>query len=76
MARTKEAQRRAAAEEVCWSLMLMMELGGLEKIDLGWRKVLGDPFGKWAELCVATGHMRDEHGDAEEVLAAAQQVGL
>lgn len=79
MARTKEAQRRAAAEEVCWSLMLMMELGGLEGIDMGWRRMLGDPLEKWAKLCEETGQMKaddePEHGDEHEVLVRAQRVG-
>jgi hypothetical protein len=79
MARTKEAQRRYAAEEVCWSLMLMMELGGLEQIPLEWRKLLADPLEKWAKLCEETGQMKadtePEHGDEPEVLARAQRVG-
>lgn len=79
MARTKEAQRKIAAEEVCWSLMIMMELGGLEGIPLEWRKQLGDPLEKWAKLCEATGLMKGdddpEHGDEAQVLVNAQRVG-
>ena len=56
MARTKAAQRRLAAEEVCWALMLMMQLGLLE-IPVGDRKILAEPMEKWAKLCVETGEM-------------------
>lgn len=57
MAKTKAAQRRDAAEEVCWTLMLMMELGGLE-IPMEWRKFLSPPMDKWADLCVQTEVMK------------------
>lgn len=57
MAKTKAAQRRDAAEEVCWCLMLMMQLGGLE-IPVEWRKFLGPSMDRWADLCVETGEMK------------------
>lgn len=57
MARTLEAQRRAAAEEVCWALVVMMGLGGLE-IPMEWRKYLGNVMDPWVELAVQTGKMK------------------
>lgn len=53
MSKTKQARRRDQAEEVCWSIMLMMELGGLE-IPMEWRPILADPMGEWARLATET----------------------
>lgn len=58
MAATKQAQRRSAAEEVCWALMLMVNLGGLDGMDLDWRKYLADPLLSWCDLAVATGELK------------------
>lgn len=54
MGQTKAARRRDAAEEVCMAVILMMGLGGLE-IPLEWRRMLGEPMEKWAELAAETG---------------------
>lgn len=40
-------QRRAAAEDVCFTVLLMMGLGELE-IPIEARKWLADPMQKWA----------------------------
>lgn len=50
MAKTRNALRRDAAEEVCWDLVLAINLGGLNDVEDGWRKMIGDSLGKWAEL--------------------------
>lgn len=55
--------RRDAAEEVCWTLMLMMSIGTLE-IPLEDRPFLGEPVDKWAGLAVATGKMKEEESSA------------
>jgi hypothetical protein len=60
MGRTLVAQRRYAAEEVCWSLMLVMQLGGMDEIPLEWRKLIADPLMEWCKLCEATGQMKKE----------------
>lgn len=49
-------KRRSAAEEVCWTLVLMMDLGGLE-IEPEWRDYLAGPMGAWTALAVETGVM-------------------
>lgn len=56
----KIGKRRKAAEEVCWALMLMIGLGGLDEVDLEWRKMLGEPMEKWADLAVETGEMKPD----------------
>jgi hypothetical protein len=50
MTKTRNAQRRDAAEDVCWSLLIAIELGGLNEVEDGWRKMIGTELGKWAEL--------------------------
>lgn len=50
MAKTRQAQRRDRAEDVCWSLMIMMGLGALDGIPLEWRKQLADPLEEWIEM--------------------------
>lgn len=47
---SRNAQRRDAAEEVCWSILLAIELGGLEGVEPAWRKFIGEELQKWAEL--------------------------
>ena len=54
MAKNKAARRRDAAEEVCFTLLLMMELGGLDIKDKEWRECLGKPMEVWADLAVET----------------------
>lgn len=51
------SKRRKAAENVCWTVLLMMELGGLE-IPLEWREYLAKPMQEWVELAHATGEIR------------------
>lgn len=56
MTAEKLDERLAAAEEVCWALMVMIGLGeGLEEMPLEWRPWLGEPLQKWAHLAVETG---------------------
>jgi hypothetical protein len=55
----KVTKRKEAAEEVCWALMLMMDLGGLD-IPMEWREELGKSMEEWVELAVQTGIMRTE----------------
>lgn len=47
-------KRRSAAEDVCWAIMLMMSLGGLE-IDQEWKDFLAKPMQAWADLAAETG---------------------
>lgn len=56
------ASRLSAAEEVCWTLLLMMGLGGLE-IEKKWRDYLGTTYEKWVTLAVETGVMNEEDDD-------------
>jgi hypothetical protein len=58
MAATKAAQRRAAAEQVCWALLIMMELGGLDGVPMDWRPFLTEPLTEWLDLAVDTGQMK------------------
>jgi hypothetical protein len=58
LAKNKAARRRDAADEVCFTLLLMMELGGLDIKDKGWREFLGKPMEKWADLAVDTGILK------------------
>lgn len=60
MAKTLAAQRRSRAEEVCWSLMLALNLGGLDEIPLEWRSLIADPLQAWCDLAVKTGEMKDD----------------
>jgi hypothetical protein len=57
-----EIERLRAAEDVCWSLLLMMKLGGLD-ISHSWRQYLAKDVQKWVDRAVATGVMK-EGGDA------------
>ena len=50
MAKTRSARRRDAAEEVCWELMIAIPLGGMDDVEVGWRKLIAEPLQKWAEL--------------------------
>jgi hypothetical protein len=59
VSKTLAARRREAAEEVCWSLLIMMDLGGLD-IPLEWRKYLADSMEPWVDLAVRTGQLRDD----------------
>lgn len=51
--------RLETAEEVCWTLMLMMGLGGLQ-LSPGWRTFLGEPLQKWADLASEQGIMNED----------------
>jgi len=59
VSRRKVAQRRAAAEEVCWAILLMMTF---EESAFLTAKVFSDwidkDFTKWADLAVETGVMQ------------------
>lgn len=50
-------KRRAAAEEVCWTLILMMGCGLLDDVPEGERKMLAEPLQAWANLAYETGIM-------------------
>jgi len=50
------AERKKAAEEVCYTVLLAMALGGLD-IPLEDRDFLAKPMEKWTRLCVKTGTM-------------------
>lgn len=52
-------ERLAAAEEVCWTLMLQIDAGGL-KIPAEWRAFLGEPLRTWADLAVRDGIMASD----------------
>lgn len=49
-------KRRDAAEEVCWTLLIMMAFGVLE-IPRDAREFLSRTYDKWADLAVETGVM-------------------
>lgn len=52
-------KRRDAAEEVCWTLIIMMQIGMLQ-IPMEERKWISESFMKWADLAVETGIMNKE----------------
>lgn len=52
-----DARRMAAAEEVCWTLLLMMGFGLLPVEEQAGRDMLADPMMQWADKAVATGLM-------------------
>lgn len=52
-----EIERLHAAEDVCWTLMVMMDLGMLPIQDEPTRDFLAKPMLKWAEIAVAHGLM-------------------
>lgn len=56
----KVGKRRKAAEDVCWTLMLMMALGGLDDVPMEWRPLLADSLQSWADIAVDTGVMQSE----------------
>lgn len=49
-----ELKRLRAADEVCWSLLLMMAVGALD-IPMEEREWLRTTFEPWADLAVETG---------------------
>lgn len=51
-------ERLEAAEKVCWSLMVMMNFGGLE-LDIEWRRFLAEPMQEWVDLAVSTNIMKE-----------------
>lgn len=55
--------RLELAEDVCWTLLMMMALGGLE-IEQEWRDYLAGPYEKWADQAVRTGVMDQGEDDA------------
>lgn len=55
-------ERLEAAEDVCWTLLMMMALGGLE-LEQEWRDYLTGSYEKWTDLAVATGIMNREEDD-------------
>jgi hypothetical protein len=57
MAKTNAAKRRDAAEQVCWTLMLMMSIGMLELPDAS-RVMLGNVMEVWSDLAVRTGELK------------------
>ena len=52
--RYKVKKRRDAAEEVCFTLLIMMGLGGLD-IPKEWREFLAPPMQAWADVAAETG---------------------
>jgi hypothetical protein len=56
-------ERLHAAEDVCWTLLMMMALGGLE-IEQEWKDYLFGPYDKWTKLAVDTGVMETGEEDA------------
>lgn len=54
------AKRRAAAEEVCWTVILMMSLG-LLPIPYKNRPMLAEPMQKWSDLAAQTGLLAEEN---------------
>lgn len=56
MAKNKAAQRRDAAEEVCWGLLLLMGIGGFD-IPQSERDFISPYLEIWADLAVDTGVM-------------------
>lgn len=54
-------RRLEAAEEVCSTLILMMQLGGIdgtgdtEEERKAWREMLAEPMQKWSDLAFKTG---------------------
>lgn len=63
--------RLEAAEEVCWTLLLMMALGGLE-IPQEWRDYLYGSYGKWTDLAVDTGILATEEDEDEDAPSAPE----
>lgn len=59
-------ERLEAAEEVCWTLIVMMQLGGLN-IPHAERVFLMNTYGPWVDLAVETGILKER--DEEEGLA-------
>lgn len=55
--------RLEAAEEVCWTLLMMMALGGLE-IPQEWREYLNRTYEPWSDLAVETGIMASEETES------------
>jgi hypothetical protein len=53
-----EIERLKAAEDVCWSLMLLMKLGGLD-ISHSWKQYLAKDMQAWVDKAVATGVMSE-----------------
>jgi hypothetical protein len=58
----KELKRLRAAEETCWTLMLMMGLGMLD-IPMHEREMLSRTMQKWVDLGVATGIIENDDDD-------------
>jgi hypothetical protein len=60
-------ERLEAADEVCWTLIVMMQLGGLD-IPFEERKFLMDTYGPWVQLAVESGDLpsRDPYEESDE----------
>lgn len=70
MNRLEEKQKRyKAAEDVCFSLLLMMDLGMLE-LPMENRKFLAEPMQIWADLAAEAGILVDtEYKDSATALS-------
>jgi hypothetical protein len=57
-----ELERLRAAEEVCWTLMLVFGLDLLPPKDVNeeTRKFIAEPMMEWSRLCVEQGLMQEE----------------
>ena len=56
-------ERKKAAEEVCWTLLLMMAVGSLDLPDED-RKWLSTSMQKWSDLAHKTGQLPDDPNDS------------
>jgi hypothetical protein len=48
--RRRREQRRDAAEEVCWRILILMGIGALEDVPMRLRDLVAEPMQKWADL--------------------------
>ena len=61
-AKRLERKRLKAAEDVCYTILLAMALGGLD-IPLEDRQFIAKPMEKWVDLSVKSGLIREDEDD-------------
>lgn len=64
---TAELERLQAAEDACWSMMLAIDFGGMNRVPMGWRQVVvGGGLQRWTDLAAEQGLFPYSSSDQED----------